>query len=49
MPSMGCYCNDVNYYENIKNRRAEYRKKLIAKGVMDGSLKMLELMIRKGL
>lgn len=36
-------------WSELQRKRAEYRKKLIAKGVVDGSNKMRELMFRKGL
>lgn len=48
MPSCGC-SRDRKYYQQLAARRQAYREKLIAKGVMDGSNKMLTLMYRKGL
>jgi len=48
MPSCGC-SKTAEDYQKLRDRRQAYREKLIAKGVMDGSNKMLTLMCRKGL
>ena len=47
MPS--CSNNAYNYDHELRSKRVAYRKKLIAKGVMDGSSKMMKLMHREGL
>ena len=48
MPSLGID-KPAEYYAELSRRREEYRRKLIAKGVANGSMKMLKLMHRKGL
>ena len=48
MPSCG-YDETPEYYRELNRKRNAYRQKLIAKGVMDNSSKMLKLMCRKGL
>ena len=39
----------AGHYVDLSRKRNEYRGKLIAKGVVNGSTKMLKLMHRKGL
>ena len=36
-----------DYYESLRKKRQTYKKTLIAKGVIDGSTKMLKLMCKK--
>ena len=45
MPSNGIKTD----WKAIKTKREAYRRKLVAKGVADGGLKMMDLMTRKGL
>ena len=45
---MGSPCfKDIDYLRELHKKREVYRKKLIAKGVVDGSNKMNTLMCRK--
>lgn len=47
MPSYGTD-KTFEYYRNISQKREAYRKKLIAKGIIGGSNKMMKLLIRNG-